>query len=283
MLIPIERMHARYAGEKEDSDVSAFYGLMFFGEFLTKFTVCTFLAGLTDDRDRNRFGLQREIVRADGVGEWSGRLDSALTGPGAQFLRSEFKEFQRELLQRTTEGDWQFEALRLLHTAAQSLQIEMPNLPSQAPLRQWFSWFAILRNKTRGHGAPLGIECSRALIPLEESILLIAKNLSIFHAEWAYLHRNLSGKYRVTSLSSSANGFKHLREIRSENLPDGIYISIDGPIKVDLIESDSSATDFYLPNGQFRGSEYEAISYITNQKEAREWVSVACTSNPAAK
>jgi hypothetical protein len=278
MIVPIKRMEARYEGEKDDSDVSAFYGLMFFGELLTKMTVCTFLAGFTDDRDRNRYGLLRELVRADGIGEWSSRLDAALTGPSAQFLRSEFKGFQRELLQRTGDSEWQYEAVRLLHHAIQALQIEIPNLPPQLPLRQWFTWFALLRNKTRGHGAPLSIECSRALTPLEQSIRLLAKNLSIFQAEWAYLHRNLSGKYKVTALSETSDHFKHFRETRAENLPDGVYIHLGTPVRIELFESDSSITDFFVPNGQFRNTDYEVISYITNQKhraDGTQWLAPA--------
>jgi len=278
MITPLQRMEARYQGDRDDSDVSAFYGLMFFGEFLTKMIVCTFIAGITDDRDRNRFGILRELVRADGIGEWSSRLDAALTGPSAQFLRSEFKGFQRELLQRSGEKEWQYEAVRLLHSAINALQIEIPNLPPQVPLRQWFTWFALLRNKTRGHGAPLGIECSRAIVPLEKSIRLIVKDLSIFQAEWAYLHRNLSGKYKVTSLSDTSDQFKHLRESRTENLVDGVYINIGAPVRIELLESDASVTDFFVPNGQFRGSDYEIISYISNQKrrvEGAQWLAPA--------
>lgn len=275
MLRPINQMRDRYLRDKEDSDVSAFYGLMFFGELLTKLIVCTFASGILDDRDRNRFGILRELVRADGIGEWSSRLDLALTGPSAQFLRSEFQPFQRELMQRTSAGDWQFESVRLLHDAIQALQIEIPKLPTQLSLRQWFSWFAILRNKTRGHGAPLSMECSSALASLERSIQLITNHLSICSAEWAHLHRNLSGKYRVTSLSDKAENFKYLKESKSETLPDGIYVHVGAPVKVELLESDASLTDFYLPNGQFRGSDYEVISYATNQKrriDGKAWL-----------
>lgn len=278
MFVPFQRMEARYDAERDDSDVSAFYCLMFFGEFLTKVTVCTFLAGIVDDRDRNRFGLLRELVRADGIGEWSSRLDAALTGPSAQHLHGDFKEFQRELLQRTGEGEWQYKAINLLRDAIVALQIEVPDPSSKAPLRQWFTWFALLRNKTRGHGATLGIECSRALGPLEQSIRLITEKMSIFKLEWAHLHRNLSGKYRVTALSETTNTFRRFRETRSESLIDGVYIDLGSPVRVELFESDSSLTDFFVPNGQFRGSDYEAISYITNQKrrvDGTQWLAPA--------
>ena len=255
--------------------MSAFYSLMFFGELVTKLVTCAFVSGILDDRDRNRFGILRELVRADGIGEWSSRLDQALTGPSAQFLRTHFQPFQRELTQRTTPGDWQFDSVQLLHDAIDALQIEAPALQAQVSIRQWFSLFATMRNKTRGHGAPLGIECSRALAPLEQSVHLLVDQLGIFDAQWAHLHRNLSGKYRVTQLSNNCDGFKYLRESKSENLPDGIYIYMGAPVRIELFESDDSLADFYLPNGQFRGSEYEVISYATNRKrraDGKAWL-----------
>lgn len=278
MLRPIEQMWERYQREKEDSDVAAFYGLMYFGEFLTKLVTCIFVSGILDDRDRHRFGLFRQLVRADGIGEWSTQLDAALTGPSAQHLRADIQSLHRELSKRTVSGDWQHESVRLLHRTLQLLQVEVPVLQSNVPLRNWFSGFAVLRNKTRGHGAPLGLECSAALQPLEESIRLITEKLGGLTAEWVHLHRNLSGKYRVTPLSGSSTHFKHLRESKSENLPDGIYVNIGIPLKVELFEVDSSLSDFYLPNGQYRGSEYEEIAYATNKRrraDGKFWLTPA--------
>lgn len=278
MLRPIEQMWERYRHEKEDSDVAAFYGLIYFGELLTKLVACTLISGILDDRDRHRFSFLRELVRADGIGEWSSQLDAALTGPSAQFLRADLQSLHRELSQRAVAGEWQHESVRLLHVTLRALQVEVPALSSHVPLRQWFSWFAILRNKTRGHGALLGLECSAALHPFEESIRVITERLGILAGEWVHLHRNLSGKYRVTALSASSAHFKHLRESRSENLPDGIYLHSGSPLKVELFEVNSSLSDFYLPNGQFRGSEYEEISYATNKKrraDGKAWLTPA--------
>jgi NB-ARC domain len=279
MLKPVEQMWDRYRHEKEDSDVAAFYGLMYFGELLTKLVACALISGIMDDRDRHRYGLLRQLVRADGIGEWSSQLDAALTGPSAQFLRADLQSLHRELSQRASAGDWQHESVRLLHDTLRALQVEVPPLPSHVPLRQWFAWFAILRNKTRGHGAPLGLECSAALHAFEESIRVITERLGVLNAEWAHLHRNLSGKYRVTALSASSGRFKHLRESRSDNLPDGIYLHAGAaPLKVELFAVDSSLSDFYLPNGQFRGSQYEEIAYATNKKQradGKAWLAPA--------
>ena len=237
MLTPITRMYERYRAESEDSDVSAFYSLMFLGELVTKVTVCSVLSGVVDDRDRNRYSLQHGLVRADGIGDWANVLDRALTGPSAQFLREEFKELQQELLQRTVQDAWQYEAIKLLHETLVALQVDVDKLPTNAPLRQWFKWFALLRNKTRGHGATLAVECSRAAPLLDRSINIIVENLCVLKWEWAYLHRNLSGKYRITSLSEGAEKFSYLKQTKKESLPDGVYTFNGSPFHIELLES----------------------------------------------
>ena len=266
MLTPIIRMQERYRSEKDDSDVTAFYCLMYFGELITKITLSSVLSGVKDDRDRNRYGLQRELVRADGIGEWASVIDRTLTGPSAQFLKDDFQELKNELLYRHTADAWQHEAVSFLREALCELKIEADVLQQRTALRQWFTWFALLRNKTRGHGATLACECSRALPLLERSITLIVENLSVFRWEWAYLHRNLSGKYRITPLSESVDNFSYLRQTKTESLPNGVYVFREIPIRVELLDSDPDATDFFVPNGQFRGLDYEIISYISNQK-----------------
>ena len=55
MLLPLRRMFERYETEKADSDVAAFYSLLYAGEHVIKLTVCGLLAGLQDDRDRHRY------------------------------------------------------------------------------------------------------------------------------------------------------------------------------------------------------------------------------------
>ena len=121
-----------------------------------------------------------------------------------------------------------------------------------------------MRNKTRGHRAPLGQQCAKATEQLESSIKLIKDNLALFSLEWAYLHRNLSGKYRITPFSNKADSFNYLKSNTNENLLNGVYIFSKIPLKIDLAVSDSEAKDFFLPNGQFKGNEYEVISYLTN-------------------
>src|SRR5207248_1046027 len=80
------------------------------------------------------------------------------------------------------------------------------------------------------------------------------------------LHRNLSGKYRVTPFTATANeAFVHLKSTTTAQLEDGVYVDFGEPLRVPFLYSNPEATDFFLPNGAFNGRRFEIISYVTNQ------------------
>jgi hypothetical protein len=96
----------------------------------------------------------------------------------------------------------------------------------------------------------------------------MSDNFPLLQREWVYLHKNLSGKYRVTKLSETDSRFGILKGSRIpddlRSLQNGIYIHIGSPCRVDLLESDADATDFFLPNGAFTDTKYELISYLSD-------------------
>ena len=101
------------------------------------------------------------------------------------------------------------------------------------------------------------------------------------------MHRNLSGKYKVTELGGDASKFSELKTVSAvpgENYPDGVYLWTDGPRLVDLIHSDIDASDFFVPNGAFNGKDYELHSLITDSRrkgDARPYLSVAGDRPPS--
>ena len=192
MLVPLRRMYERLDVEKQESDVSAFYSLLYAGELAVKLLVCGFLSGITDDRDRIRYGQIFTLVRSDGIGDWAQSIDTLLTGPGAQFIRPGFSILHRELSQRVGPDSWQYQAVAGLRGAMAALGIEVEALPKAVALRQWPHWFSLMRNKTRGHGAPLAHHCASVVPVLSESLSLIVDNLCLFKWQWAYIRRNLS-------------------------------------------------------------------------------------------
>lgn len=285
MLLPLQRMFERFEIDKGDSDHSALFTVLYAGEMATKLTLAALLAGLRDDRDHHRYAHARAVIRADGIGDWATTIDAVLTGPASQFFYDGFRPFQKELTEYCGEESWRFVAVRQLHSCITSLRLEVEALPSRTNLRQWFRLFALLRNKTRGHGAPLASQCSAIVEDLRLSVWSLATQLSLLTCQWAFLYRNLSGKYRVAPLSEHADRFDYLKTAASEAFPNGVYLFSDEPRSVDLLLSDGDVSDFFLPNGQFRDGTFEVLSYITNvrRREKGDQYLVAPSPLPASE
>ncbi|MXY52587.1 MAG: hypothetical protein F4Y86_08705 [Gammaproteobacteria bacterium] len=92
----------------------------------------------------------------------------------------------------------------------------------------------------------------------------IEENLAIFHQPWAYLRRNLSGKYRVTPLAGGTTPFDYLRSDAETPLANGVYLHVGDHRMVPLVIYFESSSDIALPNGAFRNQEFEVLSYITD-------------------
>lgn len=284
-FLPFARMLQRVETEKQDSDTSYFFALMYFGELVTKFTVAGLVAAVLNDKDRHRYTQLHRLVRADGIGEWANVLDDVLTGPASQFLQRQARAEQKELTQRIKPTAWQYEAVSELNICLRLFDDSREDLPAKVDGRKWFTSFAELRNKSRGHGAPSAGLCSRLAPRLANAINLLTENHVLFRRPWVVLHRNLSGKYRITKLTDNAAEFESLKSDRSTNLPNGVYAYFDRPTLIELVNSDADASDFFLPNGAFSGKHFEVISYIsgsTMQSEAAPYL-LPATELPASE
>jgi hypothetical protein len=106
---------------------------------------------------------------------------------------------------------------------------------------------------------------------IEQSIKLIIDHLPILQRPWAYLHRNLSGKFRVIPLGGDTSSFDPLKTsagaARHRNLSDGVYVDFREYAKVDLIDTSIDVADFFFPNGAFRGSTFELLSLISDNRK----------------
>ena len=233
-----------------------------------KLVVAAMVSMVQNDRNRNRYSVLYRLVRADGIGTWVEVLDTVLFGPPSSCLHTAARTSQKQLTKKYN-SDWPFEAVNLLIQAMAALGIAT-TIGRKVSIRDWFRAFTTLRNKSRGHGAPKAGQCSAACPSLERSISLLADNLLVFKMPWAYLHQNLSGKYRVTHLGGDLSPFRDLMGTPNlVNVADGVYIAPDGLntlTHVDLVESDADATDFLIANGQFTDDHYETLSYVSNER-----------------
>jgi hypothetical protein len=268
-FLPFDRMWERVQVARQDSDTSLFLQLMYFGEMVLKIVASGLVSAVQEDRDRHRYRQLHRLVRADSLGEWAAAIEDVLTGPASQFLTPTVQTEQRELTQKCKNGTWQYEAVSLLSRALEQVDQGHERLPTKVDGRNWFSMFVQLRNNTRGHGVTHGAQCGKVSRPLERSIRLVCENFNLFRRSWAYLHRNLSGRYRVTKLYETSTPFDRLKSNASINLDDGVYVYFDDFTRVELIFSDPEASEFFLPNGAFNGKRFELISYLSgNTSEA---------------
>jgi hypothetical protein len=269
-FIPIDRMWERTEVGKQDSDSLAFMSLLYCGEVITKTAVAGLTAAVQEDRDRHRYRLLYAMVRADSLGEWTQSLNEILVGPTSQFLSPVARDAQRELTEKHSPDSWQYDAVKLLWDCRTGIGDAQDPLPGKVPAREWFAQFVAIRNRTRGHGAFTGGDCSRICPPLEKSLRLMSENFLLFKRPWAYLHQNLSGKYRVTRVSHDCAAFDYLKSARDQNLANGVYVYFEGPCHVELMVSDPDAGDFLYPNGNFTEKRFEIISYITDDRAYAE-------------
>jgi len=268
-MLPITRMLERVERSRGDGDTAVFMELLYLGELVTKLTVAAAVATIADDRERHRYRQLHRLVRADGLGEWVLVLDEVLAGPTSQHMVEPAREAQRQLTERQPRGSWQHDAAQAVHDCLAMLGAEDDELPVKVDGRRWFALFTALRNRTRGHGALSAASAGQLCTWLERSLTSILSNALLLNASWAYLHRNLSGKYRVTALTpGGAAPFASLKSSTTANMLDGVYINLGdqfAPLRVELLHTDAEASDFLLPNGNFNGKRFETISYITNE------------------
>jgi hypothetical protein len=266
---PLDLMLARVARYGADSDAALFTELLYAGELILKITTAAFIAAVQDDRESHRYRLLHDLVRADGVGEWARALDEVLAGPTSQQLAASFNDTRRVFTERLGRGNWQQEAVRDIHDVLIGVHDGVQPIGDKVALRTWFQLFAELRNKTRGHGALTPATCARLVPKLESTIRNICTNNPIFGMSWAYLHRNLSGKYNVIEVGGDQRVFAKLKSAAAangDNYPDGLYIWGNSCRRVELIYSDMDVSDFFVPNGAFRNGTYELHSLISDSR-----------------
>ncbi|MCX6910078.1 MAG: NB-ARC domain-containing protein [Verrucomicrobia bacterium] len=264
---PLEQMWQRVEVARQDSDAELFSALLLAGELVLKLAAVGLLAGIPDDRERHRYRLAFKLVRADGLGDWATSLDDILKGPASHQLCEPAKQTEKaELVQPCEVGSWLHEAIFSLKAVMDCLKLQYDPLPTKLDGRRWFSMFATLRNGTRGHGATLPSVKSAACPHLEKSIRLFTEHFTLFKREWAYLFRNISGKYRVTKISPSAKAFDPLKGSTHAAFANGVYVYFDEPRRIELLESSPETTDFYVPNGKFTDKKFELISYVTDDR-----------------
>ena len=273
VIRPLSRMWDRVEVTANESDVAYFYDLLNLGELLTKLVVASMVASI-DDRDGDRYKLERTLLRADGLGDWVATLHDTVIGPASHLMSRDAYPLSREITQkwgRNAEA-WQRDAVDLLDQGCRAIDRDSPELPTGGvSLRWWFDTFVWFRNRTRGHGSPLPGTCAEAVGPLAESLRMISNNLAALKVPCAVIRRNLSGTYRVVPLTTRDDALAQLTRSRNLSYADGIYYSFDVLRFTPLCCADIDLSDIQVANGDFRsrddGVTYEVLSYVSDSRK----------------
>jgi len=269
-----DKLKARVARDGGEGDIAYFHALLLELEYITKLVTAGVVACIGEEPERHRYSFEHTLVRADSLGEWADTLNAALTGPAAQHFLPAATCIPRNLTERVAEGDWRYAAVLHLRDAAQRFGLDA-QVGSRVALRQFFQLVVAIRNRTRGHGAATSADCSHVCPLLAEAIELVIGRIELFKVPWAYLHRNVSGKYRVFQLLGDCSPFEYLKKTRDVPLPNGVFLHLNDHIHVPLVFSDPDLRDILLPNGNFKSQTLEVLSYVTNEvarKDGAAWL-----------
>ena len=267
---PLEKMLQRIEIGKNASDTQFFLELMYFGEMMTKIIIIGLVSSMEDDRHRQRYGIEYELVRADGIGTWMRKLDDLTVGTASALLHPETATEKRELMQAFPSGSdsWQRMACNGMLSAVHMFD-NSSSQPEKLSMIWWFKQFAYLRNTTRGHGTPDATQCGVLSEILDPAMRKIYDNYAGFSMPWAALKQNQNGKYRVSTLSGDTSSLDYLKSDPSHTVSNGTYRILGNQMyTIRLIDVDIEMKNVFLPNGNFRRAEFEGLSYVTNEKKS---------------
>lgn len=268
---PLLVLKDRIESSKADSDTSYFYDLITYSEVIVKITALFLVSNLEDDVDRTRYRYEYGLVRADGIGDFARTISEIITGSASDLLVDDVTNTEKIQLQsKWAEGSWQDYALHKLEKCLSILGIEGNNVTRKSNMLIWFNNLAILRNKTKGHGSITPAECSQVCTILDDSLSCVVDNLGVFNRPWAFLHQNMSGKYRVSMMGGDAQKFHHLTSSTNYTYPNGIYCVTDSVHQVSLMYSDELLSNFSFVNGNFSSEQFEIIDYLTNKRKKQD-------------
>ena len=276
--ILFRRIDERVSRDREEGDQAFFNALILKLEFITKIVVASIISCLEDESDRHRYSLEHKLIRSNSLGDWVQTLQLAMVGSPSQVLLHEARNVVRNLTERVHSDDWRYSAVKNLNDAAEKLGLETTQSRPKVALRDYFDLGVQIRNRTRGHGAPTTSQCANACSLFDKSLHSVVQNAELFRRQWVFLHRNLSGKYRVTSLMNETSAFNVLKSSTDYRFEDGVYFALRDdsniasaiPVHVPLIFSDPDILDIYLPNGNYKKKEFEVLSYVSNSSRVQD-------------
>ena len=175
MLLPVSQMMARLDKAKGLNEAEHFHDLLHAGELLVKLCVALLAAASDENTDRHLYRTEWQLVRADSLGKWIDAGRDLLVGPQASLLNTAIRPSLDSMVTPTAQPVWHRRATESLHRALAALYPAVDRLPKQTSVIHWLLLMGELRNKTKGHGAPLPETGAVAIPDLERAIQVVAQ------------------------------------------------------------------------------------------------------------
>jgi hypothetical protein len=263
MRTPLQQMQDRVENESVDGDVAHFKALLRFGEMIVKVAVVNALALLDPDKDhQTRYGVEYNLVRANGIGAWAYEFQRIASGPAKTAFRKDASAIMAQVTQRFNiagEG-WQAEALRLLEETERALDASSGGVRTEkTAIVAFFTRFANIRNKY-DHGAQTLAQVVGAAAPLAKALSLISANLQLVSLPWYLASETFAGIPRHHGLGGNDRALP-------EQLPrDGVFaLHGESALPLNLVEASPGGAELFFANGQYRDKDqsYECLAYVT--------------------
>jgi hypothetical protein len=130
---PLKKLKEKVDVAKQESDLSYFYELLNYAEFLTKNITLFLVSAINEDSERTKYRYQYNLCRANALGDFSKAIDDIVIGPASQLITSNIRDYElKELTQRCSKGDWQYECQVLLDECLSIFKIEHNKLSTKS-------------------------------------------------------------------------------------------------------------------------------------------------------
>lgn len=272
MLLPISQMNARLAKAKGLNETEHFHDLLHAGELLVKLCVTLLVAAGDENTDGHLYRTEWQLVRADSLGRWIDAGRDMLVGPLVSLLGASVRPELDEMVTPTAQPVWHRSATESLHRALSALHPAVERLPKQTSFIHWLQLMGELRNKTKGHGAPLPETRAAAIADLEQAIQIVADECPTFRWPVVFAEQELSGQWRVAQVSVGTPAVQGIDRLGTGGEA-GVYLAREGLKPIRLLFTTRELDDFWLPNGNFKekkdGPTFETISYYSGDIDFR--------------
>ena len=267
---PLAQVVGRMATEGTERGADSFLCISYVAEAMVKLLGISLYAGLDAATHEAAYDMAYRLVRADSPGAWTEGVRRASSSPLVGFLTPEFHPLISWLTRRRSrDEDGQYRAVAArLGEILRELGFEGAAARQGSTVRDLLADLALLRNKTRAHGAVSGDFFVRANAPFAAAVSLLLEEAPFLRWRWLHMSRRGSGEIRVISLRGpSPASFKPAHSEAWSATREGVHFQVSEGTRLfdcsDLLRSNRDCNSFHFPNGSFGdSSQCEFIDYF---------------------